>query len=472
MLDAIMEQDETKVQATVETLPTSLPCNATDTCLIVYPDLARAKLQVEATQEFTLRKSRSLGSGLYGDVWLVNAFDKEGKQTATIALKELKATQTRLNQHLEFLTEVVMAGVIGCTAPTSTPTIFSPLLVYATTDTNQHFGAVLEAMDGTLHFMLEDGQFGPGSRVGNTVEFVRQVWTTVKVLQDKLQFEHRDLHTQNVLWKLEGAMATFKLIDFGQSTLRVPGTALQLGSSNYPRIGPVGDLPYLARTILWRTNAPTLGSYAQPLHAVLRQFLLHLCDGLWLAWGPEPSDPRVSNIVFHFRIAARQKAYPHLRYGLPSYGLEKVTELVNFTSGGGELTQDVLDRALPIGLIKPLSFRDQKAGVDWLASLLEALGPTRKLFEREIAKQLFATPVAVVAAAAALTQPTPIDSQEAADRAAIAAATRVLTQTQPTPVEESQERYAAAVTQPSPVQESEDYSAAAAPTQVLTSRFY
>ena len=410
LVDALFKGNVSAVAEAVKQLPTATPCDGRNPdCLQVYANSA-----LTSPPLWTFRLKKKLGEGVSGETVLVGAIDTEGKEVASLVIKRLKASE----QYIDFLTELIIAGLVGCTNPQATPKLISPLVLYFPLEKTQFYGAVFEPMTDTLRSVLGRAEFTETATYW--VSFILQVWRIFLNLQHVLQFEHRDLHSSNIMYnptttktlRLAPCLETkkerkketdtrygldcveedainlefptggleWRIIDTGYSALVVPGTTLRLAAGAFKDvtlpIGLFGDLPYFALGVLWGNflPGPVYGRPADPINRIppeIAMFFVHLVDGLWLPWGDESATGSVSVQERRWlRISARQLVYPTQTLGKPAYGLRKISEYVRAREQKGEpLSFEELQVLFPIGRYPPPVFKDEASAYAFSANL-------------------------------------------------------------------------------------------------------
>ena len=144
-----------------------------------------------------------LGSGTYGSIF---------STSQNRVIKYLKQDNEK-----SFLTECAIQKYLSDHEPGCCPRLFE----YGKRS-NGKYVVVMEEYEATARTLL---QKNPSTKL--VLEFLRQVATLLKSLQEKYEFCHRDLKTDNIMYKTEpDGSYRFALIDFGFSCATLDGVKI------------------------------------------------------------------------------------------------------------------------------------------------------------------------------------------------------------------------------------------------------
>jgi len=179
--------------------------------------IKKSSKQTLITEKTTYQLSNKLGIGSYGTTYKATADGKD------VAIKKIK---TRNREELWSSVKEVMLQVLlyDATKDLVDGPYVPELIEVAYDPSHATLYIVQELMDGTLKSLIEHR-----SKDENEMQLpieIEQIAARLEWLGDHLQFNHRDLKPDNIMYKRTPKGVTFRLIDFGTSCLTWKGISL------------------------------------------------------------------------------------------------------------------------------------------------------------------------------------------------------------------------------------------------------
>jgi serine/threonine protein kinase len=160
-------------------------------------------------------KYAQLGAGTYGVTYLATS---KGVQ---YAVKCVRFEDRYIKEDLRlFIQEAIIQILLYKAAP------YVPMIYQIGYDPHTHVGVMVsELMQNTLRNLIVNS-----SKRENDIlipEALTQLSYALRVYAEKFQFNHRDLHSSNIMFVNSGSERKFKLIDFGFSCINWHGLRIQ-----------------------------------------------------------------------------------------------------------------------------------------------------------------------------------------------------------------------------------------------------
>jgi len=156
----------------------------------------------------------STGEGSYGRTYPITDLQDN---TIAKAMKIIKNPANKSDTEW-FIREVLIQILIVKETESLTNGPFCPRIFYVATSKSGYNYIIMEKMDYTLKYLL-----GNGGHDSQYCDYIRQISSILKILYEKLNFNHRDLKTDNIMYKSGKSYNGLKLIDFGYSCITYKG---------------------------------------------------------------------------------------------------------------------------------------------------------------------------------------------------------------------------------------------------------
>ena len=177
------------------------------------------------TEKATYKFDKKLGTGSFGTTYKGVSKDQE------FAIKKIKPQDTR--ELWDSIKEVLLQILLYDSTKDLSDGPYVPKLFEIAYDSNKNVVYIVqELMNGTFESLINHR-----SKEENEIKLLDDFEIIAKQLEwlgTNLQFNHRDLKSDNVMYKLSSKGYTLRLIDFGMSCMTWKGIHLQASTNLFP----------------------------------------------------------------------------------------------------------------------------------------------------------------------------------------------------------------------------------------------
>ena len=177
------------------------------------------------TESATYTFDKKLGTGSFGTTYKAFRNEKE------VAIKKIKPRDSR--ELWDSIKEVLLQILLYESTKDLSDGPYVPQLFELAYDSERHILYIIqEMMDGTFESLINHR-----TKEENETQLLDDFEVIAKQLEwlgDHLQFNHRDLKSDNVMYKKTSSGYTLRLIDFGMSCMTWKGIHLQASTNLFP----------------------------------------------------------------------------------------------------------------------------------------------------------------------------------------------------------------------------------------------
>ena len=211
---------------------------------ILIADASETKTSIVIDGVHYTKMGPSLGAGSYGKTY--KCTDPKGQ---TVAIKAVHEPLKRKDDIQGFLTEIIIQIILLETSKNETNGPYVPNLYKVGFDKSTKQGYIVSE----LMYRTVNGLIREATKENNNIivpEMIRQIATILDFFGDKLQFNHRDCKSDNLMYvKDKNGYRIFKLIDFGYSCLKwhnlqIRGKIAKLSGACYRKGRDLAQLMY------------------------------------------------------------------------------------------------------------------------------------------------------------------------------------------------------------------------------------
>lgn len=177
------------------------------------------------TEKATYEFDKKLGTGSFGTTYKARSNNKE------VAIKKIKPRDPR--ELWDSIKEVILQILLYDSTKDLSDGPYVPQLFEIAYDAKKHVVYIVqELMNGTFESLINNRSKNENEiKLLDDFEIIAQ---QLEWLGTNLQFNHRDLKSDNVMFKLSSKGYTLRLIDFGMSCMTWNGIHLQASTNLFP----------------------------------------------------------------------------------------------------------------------------------------------------------------------------------------------------------------------------------------------